>query len=568
MKKLIKYFLFIAIVAALASCSEDVGDFTVRGESITGFELAGPENNATVKINTGALTAPYTFSWAKAESGLGSPIKYTIVFDHPDGDFSQPIWSKQADESGALNKATLTFDDLKEIYGKGGNSGEVTVKWNVKAENGSPNVKMGQVASLLKLSLSAEGVSDFTLVKPLDKSVLQLNGTTENEALVFDWNDATSPSNNVTYKLYLDEATGDFSTPLLTLDADNEGKASQISKTHGEWKALLDENQIPAGAYAWTVKAFTADQEWSNGSFRLFIEQANWSAPIYIVGEATTVGWDINNALEMNFIAPNVWAGTYELKAGKEFKFFPKKGSWDNGIGADKFTTFIGSSAVDGGNIKNTGTVDAHYFVIADLNSKTVTVSESPKILGGSVVADWTPANAISMRMIEPGVYETYQYITVDGSGFKFVPTTAGWDGDLGAHKTKTGSLAQTDEDNLTVTKDGFYRVRTNMNNFTYTTVETAWGIIGSATPGGWDTDTNMTITEAKGEYTWQADITLTDGDIKFRANDAWTINLGDNGANGSLEYDGSNIAVTAGTYHVTLTLNSVTGYTYTLTAQ
>lgn len=568
MKKLIKYFLFIAIVTFLSSCSEEVGDFTVKGESITGFELAGPENNAVVQINTGALTEPYAFTWAKTESGLGSPIKYTIVFDMPDGDFSQPIWSKVADESGAKNQATLTFDDLKQIYGKGGNTGEVTVKWNVKAENGSANIKMGQVANLLKLSLSAEGVSDFTLVSPLNKSILQIDGTKENDPLVFDWNDATSTSTNVTYKLYLDEVNGDFSSPLLVLDADNEGKASQISKTQGQWKALLDQNKITSGAYAWTVKAFTADQEWMNESFLLFIEFANWSAPIYIVGEATTAGWDINKALEMTFISPNVWAGTYELKAGKEFKFFPKLGSWDNGIGADMFTTFIGSSAVDGGNIKNTGTTDGYYFVVVDLNSKTVTVSDSPKILGGSVVAGWTPANAISMKMMEPGVYETYQYITVDGSGFKFVPTTAGWDGDLGAHKTKTGSLAQTDEDNLTVTKDGFYRVRTNMNDFTYTVVETAWGIIGSATPGGWDTDTNMTMTPAKGEYTWQTDITLTAGDIKFRANDAWTINLGDNGANGSLEYDGSNIAVSAGTYHVELTLNSVTGYTYTITAK
>src|SRR5665647_2453346 len=168
MNKLVKYILLIAIVSFFASCNDKIGDFTIKGESITAFELTGPQNNDMVKINTGALTAPYTFSWAKAESGLGSPIKYTIVFDLPNGDFSQPIWSKTSDESGVLNMATLTFDELKQIYGKGGNAGEVSVKWNVKAENGSPNIKLGQVANFLVLGLSVDGVNDFTLSKPLN----------------------------------------------------------------------------------------------------------------------------------------------------------------------------------------------------------------------------------------------------------------------------------------------------------------------------------------------------------------------------------------------------------------
>lgn len=565
MKKFMKYILFLAIVAFFASCSKEVGDFTVNGESITGFELAGPDNNVIVKINTGALTEPYTFSWAKATSGLGSPIKYTILFDLPDGDFSNPIWTKASDGSGSMNKATLTYDELKQIYSKGGNTGVVSVKWNVKAENGSPNVKMGQVANYLKLSLSADGVSNFSLVKPLDKSVLQIDGSHETDQLVFDWNDATTTSGNITYKFYLDTQDGNFSNPLLTIDADNEGKDSQVSMTQAQWKALLDQGKIVKGAYQWTVKAFSADQEWMSETFQIYLEFVNWSKPIYIVGEATSVGWDINNALEMKFISPNLWSGVFQLKAGKEFKFFPEKGSWDNGIGSDRFTTFIGCSDA-GGNIKNSGTKDAYYYVIVDLNTKTVTVSDSPKILGGSIAADWNTANAVPLQMVDTGIYDTYQYITVDGYGFKFVPQNSGWDGDFGASKTKAGTLAQADEDNLTVTKDGFYRVRTNMNNFTYQIDETTWGIIGSASPGGWDNDTNMTINAAKGEYVWKADITLTDGDFKFRANDGWGINLGDNGANGSLEYDGSNITVKAGNYHIELNLNSATGFSYTIT--
>jgi hypothetical protein len=567
MKNWIKYTFFLALIAMLPSCMEEVGDFTVNGEAITGFELTSPENNDTIKINTGALTETQVFSWGETESGLGSPIVYTILFDRADGDFSTPIWSKTSDSAGAETKATLTFDELKQVYTTAGASGVVSVKWNVKAENGSPNVKMGQVASFVKIALSADGVSNFQLVSPPDQSVLSFDGTMENEVFAFDWNDATATSGSLTYKFYLDLLDGDFSAPLLTLDADDEGAASQVSKTHGEWKTLLEQNNIEEGPYKWTVKAISSDLEWMKDVFEVYFEFVNWKKPIYIVGAATSVGWDINNALEMNFVAPNVWTGVYELKAGQDFKFFPERGSWDNGIGADRFEKFIGCSDPGNGNITNTGTTDGFYFVIVDLNTKTVTVSDGPKILGGSVIADWNTANAIPLQMVENGVYDTYQYITVDGYGFKFVPSNAGWDGDFGASKISEGFLDQADENNLTVEADGFYRVRVNMNDFSYSVVETNWGIIGSASPGGWSDDTNMSFTAAKGEYTWSADITLADGEIKFRANDGWDINLGDNGADGSLEYNGGNIAVSAGNYHIELILNSVTGFTYTITA-
>lgn len=568
MKNWIKYIGFLAIIALLSSCMEDIGDFTVNGEAITGFELASPENNDTIKINTSALTETYVFSWGKAESGLGSAIVYTILFDKADGDFSNPIWSKKADNAGAEARATLTFDELKQVFTASGASGTASVKWSVKAENGSPNVKTAQVASFVKIALSADGVSNFQLVSPLDQSVLAFDGTKENEIFAFDWNNATATSGNVTYKFLIDQLNGNFSDPLLTLDSDNNGKESKVSKTHGEWKALLEQNNLAAGPYKWTVKAISTDLVWMKEVFQVYFEFVNWKKPIYIVGAATTVGWDINNALEMNFISPNVWSGVYYLKAGEDFKFFPEKGSWDNGIGADRFEKFIGCSNPGNGNFTNTGLVDGYYFVIADLNTKTVTVSESPKILGGSVIADWNPSNATSMQWIGDGIFDTYQYITVDGWGFKFVPSYAGWDGDFGASKTREGYLDQADENNLSVTADGFYRVRVNMNDFSYSVLETSWGIIGSASPGKWDSDTNMTFTASKGEYIWSADITLTDGEIKFRANDGWDINFGDNNADGSLEYNGSNIAVSAGNYHIQLILNSATGFTYTITAK
>ena len=72
-------------------------------------------------------------------------------------------------------------------------------------------------------------------------------------------------------------------------------------------------------------------------------------------------------------------------------------------------------------------------------------------------------------------------------------------------------------------------------------------GVIGSATPNGWDSDTYMTYDNSDGS--WNLTIELTDGEIKIRANDGWDINWG-----GSIEeptFNAGNMAVTAGNYSI-----------------
>lgn len=76
------------------------------------------------------------------------------------------------------------------------------------------------------------------------------------------------------------------------------------------------------------------------------------------------------------------------------------------------------------------------------------------------------------------------------------------------------------------------------------------WGIIGSATAGGWGSDQNMSWDAVNGVF--KATIDLTTGEIKFRANDDWAVNFG--GPLNALEQDGANIPISeAGNYTITL---------------
>lgn len=106
----------------------------------------------------------------------------------------------------------------------------------------------------------------------------------------------------------------------------------------------------------------------------------------------------------------------------------------------------------------------------------------------------------------------------------------------------------------------GWYKLTANTNDMKYTYTPYMIGLIGSATPNGWNTpDQKMDYDAETG--TWKITITLVDGMIKFRLNDAWAWNLG--GTYDNLTVDGPDMPVTAGNYTIVLTItnpNSVKG--------
>ena len=109
----------------------------------------------------------------------------------------------------------------------------------------------------------------------------------------------------------------------------------------------------------------------------------------------------------------------------------------------------------------------------------------------------------------------------------------------------------------------GYFLIKANLVEKTYSWMKTDWGIIGPGQPGGWDNDSNLSYSVATG--LWTATLDLTADKIKFRANNSWDLNYGDNGADKKLELNGADISVaSAGNYTVTLDLRGPI-YRYTL---
>jgi len=192
-----------------------------------------------------------------------------------------------------------------------------------------------------------------------------------------------------------------------------------------------------------------------------------------------------------------------------------------------------------------------------------------PKIAVPGNHQGWDPATAPRLASSEFGAsdYEGYVWLETE---YKFVaPDDAGnfaWGNtDWGDDGSFSGILTDDGESNVTATP-GYYYLQVDTENLTYSASQyTNWGLIGSGTPTGWDSDNDMTFDPAT--QTFSITLDLTADQIKFRANDGWDWNYGDTGADGALDNGGDNINVpAAGNYTVVLDFSNPRAYTYTLT--
>lgn len=187
--------------------------------------------------------------------------------------------------------------------------------------------------------------------------------------------------------------------------------------------------------------------------------------------------------------------------------------------------------------------------------------------------------------------FEGYVWLT---GGFLFTGQDAAgvfsWSKKYGDDGTFSGIL-KVDGSDCNVSTAGYYLVKANPGSITTqnpggltysSTPITRWDITGDATPISWPDATNgnnsTPMTYNSTTKKWSITIALTGGkQIKFRANNAWTINIGkfdvsktNNEYGGvNMSYNGGNIDIaTSGTYIVTLDMSSPRDYKYTIVLQ
>ena len=191
----------------------------------------------------------------------------------------------------------------------------------------------------------------------------------------------------------------------------------------------------------------------------------------------------------------------------------------------------------------------------------------------------YKPAAAPKISAVAGSTQKFEGYINLPGNGlqsFKFTDAPD-WDhinyGDGGDGKLNTDGKAS----DLVLHDGGYYELTADLSNNTWSATKTTWSIIGDATPGGWDKDTEMTYDPEK--QIWSVTAAMkSGGSFKFRANDKWLIDFGLDSA-GHLAYVDNpffpynsklnNLTVPAdGEYIITLDLHVSGKYAYSITAK
>jgi hypothetical protein len=184
---------------------------------------------------------------------------------------------------------------------------------------------------------------------------------------------------------------------------------------------------------------------------------------------------------------------------------------------------------------------------------------------------NYSPATAPTIPAVTPTTYEGYAFFSAAGN-FKF---TSAPDynhvnyGDGGNGTLTTNGSAG----GIGYSPAGVYLLDADITKLTYSaTYISTFGVIGTATPQQWNASTPMTYDQSTG--LWSIKLALVPGALKFRANDAWTINYGpadSNALTGILQFNnpGSININTAGTYTVTIdmTQSKQKAYLYTVVA-
>ena len=283
----------------------------------------------------------------------------------------------------------------------------------------------------------------------------------------------------------------------------------------------------------------------------------------YMLGEVNGNNWNPKNPVWMNKVSDGVYQLKVTTKKDKNyFKFYEgskfESGNWDvintgvMGCEKDGSEDASGTIYYTGDSwgtpqtmvIAGTGT----WIVTLDMNNLSYSVGKPILYMAGDANG-WATNDYLAS---EDGVHFT-GFMFLNQNGFKFC-TQPEWKG------TNYGANFDTAPDaaNITMTEEaGYYKVDVDLGSKSYVlTPITTIGIIGSASPKGWDSDVDMTYVpynaETKELGYWEIkDVTFTSGEIKFRANDDWAINWG--GDTNALTQGGDNISVDAGTYDIKL---------------
>lgn len=219
-----------------------------------------------------------------------------------------------------------------------------------------------------------------TLYEPDNGKAVVLQASAS-ASLYFEWEPSLAEDGGaVLYEVAFDKADGDFSNPVSIVTADNNGGDNHATITHKQLNqiaALAGVESAEEGTLKWTVYAskginpVKAEEERTLTVTRL-AGFAEVPAQLYITGEATEVGADLDKAMIMRKVTDGEFEVFIKLTEGQSFKFVSAN------TGTPTEYSLNGEKLVEGGSTTVTKTGIYKYYV--DFNAGSFTSKEVTKV--------------------------------------------------------------------------------------------------------------------------------------------------------------------------------------------
>lgn len=550
MKNIVKILIATAAIVMVFTACQKEGDLPLY-KTGNGTVVSSSASSVTAAVaDSGKTMLTVNWTWPNYATDSAHQ-KFILQIDSAGQNFVHPF-------SRVLFGVTSTSFTAKElntiVFGFGGISDPYTLEMRIISSYGNNNE---QYQSNTITAVVTPYIIPVTLsMAPAGPLTLVVEDAT-NTAVVFQWN-ATEYGNILPlyYAVEIDKAGGTFATPtVLKFAAALTGSITVNDLNNAAINAGIAPTE--SGDLAIRVNAHQGDYPGANPLYSnvvtlnvtTYLSVMTWYVPGNYVAASypgsSYLDWSPADSPQVKSLAsaPTKLEGyVYMANATNEWKFASKP-NWDGpnyGAGAT-----AGTLDASGGNMNSPA---GYYKLNADASALTYTaVATVWGVIGAATPGGWGDETAL---IFDPATSTWRGGLACTVGEFKF---RANHDWGFNYGSTAANATLDAGGSNIPITFAADYYFTLDLshpNEYTYSA--NRWGVIGSATADGWNSDQNMTWDATNKVLT--VTLPLIVGEIKFRANDDWAINLG--GDLTALTPGGANIPIAAaGTYTITLDL-------------
>ncbi len=558
MKNIIKVLIaIVGIVLVFTACHKEgdlpfykAGNVTVLTGSATTVNAAVADSSKT------ALTLNWTWPNYATDS---INQKFIVQIDSAGKNFVKPVTRVL---KGVLS-TSFTAKELNTIvFGFGDVSAPYSLEMRVissYANNNeqylSNNVMVSVTPYFIPLTLSLNPSGPLTLVV----------ANAASNAVTFTWNATAFGNLPLNYAIQIDKADGTFASPnVITYGTALTGGITVNDLNNAAINAGISPNEtgdlsIRAIAYQGTNFANSLPSNVVKLKVTPYLSTLTWYLPGDYVTDSypgtTFLNWDPVNSPQIRSLASaptNLEGYVYMANSSNNWKFASKP-NWDGPNYANNDADGVLKPGILDPNAKNNiNSPKGYYKINANVATFTYTaVATTWGIIGDASPNAWDDETALTYDPAS-STWKGGMHMTV--GAFKFRANHS-WDYNYGSDLADGILSAGGGNIPIALAADYFFTLDLSHPN-AYTYSANRWGLIGSATAGGWDSDQNLIWDAANKVLKITTD--LVAGEIKFRANDAWDLALG--GTVDALTTSGGNIAIAAaGNYTITLDLSKAT---------